>query len=350
MRTITIKDLKEVIRHVAIRCDAPVFIWGPPGVGKTQALAQVAAEEGMFHVDVRLAQYDAVDMRGLPTREAGNNATVWLPPVTMPFVGNALFPTDKLILLTLDEMNTASPYIQAIAYQLINERRVGEHVLMDNVRVVAMGNREGDRGVTSKQPLPLANRFTHVELIVDRDEWIDYAIGVGLPEECVGFYMFRPALLSTFDPTKMDKAFATPRSSEVAWRYYGDAAMPLSVKQIAMAGAVGEGVAAEIWAFVKVWRDVVRLLPEILQSPSTAKVPTEASMQYALTTYLSGVACEHAEKGKLKTVLPAIDTYITRMTADFGATFWSLSGRRNGAVMNTPEFHGFVARNKNLTR
>ncbi len=350
MRTININDLKSLIRHIAIRMDEPVFIWGPPGVGKTQALAQVAYEEGMLHVDIRLAQYDAVDMRGLPTREAGNNSTVWLPPVTMPFEGNTLFPTDKLILLTLDEMNTAAPYIQAIAYQLVNERRVGEHKLMDNVRVVAMGNREGDRGVTSKQPLPLANRFTHVELVVDRDAWIDYAVAVSLPEECVGFYMFRPALLTTFDPAKMDKAFATPRSSEKAWRYYGDAELPLDVKQIAMAGAVGEGVAAEIWAFVKVWREVVKLLPEILKNPSTAKVPTEASMQYALTTYLSGVACENAANGKLKDVLPAIDTYVGRMTADFQATFWSLSGRRDKRIMSTKEFSDFAVRNKGLAR
>lgn len=229
-------------------------------------------------------------------------------------------------------------------YQLVNERRIGEHVLKPNVRIVAMGNREGDRGVTSRQPAPLANRFTHVEAVVDRDAFVHYAERIGLSDECIGFYHFRPELLSTFDPTKADKAFATPRSSEKAWRYY-KAEIPLETKRAAISGAVGEGVASEIWAFVGVWREVMKLLPEVVKNPTSAATPTELSMRYAMTTYLVGVVVEAAKKGKTKSMLAPVDIYMRRLDADFQLLFWRLLINREKSVASTTQFTRFAEEN-----
>lgn len=114
MHKLTIPQLKDFLAHIAIDMDEPVFVWGAPGVGKTQAGAQVAADKDAHHTDVRLSQYDTVDMRGVPGRNDMTGETVWYPPATLPFVGNDRFPDDRLILLTLDEMNTAPPSVQAV--------------------------------------------------------------------------------------------------------------------------------------------------------------------------------------------------------------------------------------------
>jgi len=158
MNVITISDLKDMIRSVAIGEDIPVIAWGPSGVGKTEACYQVCAEDGLSLCDVRLAQYETVDFRGIPS--IIERLTTWSMPGTLPFKGNPNFDENgPTILLFLDEINTGtSPATLALAYQLINERRVGEHELMGNVRIVAAANRESDRGVSTRMPAPAPMR------------------------------------------------------------------------------------------------------------------------------------------------------------------------------------------------
>ena len=145
MPSVKIDQLVNMIEHVAIDLNEPLMIWGPPGAGTRASVVQVAAKHAAIMVDIRLSQYDSVDLRGFPVPTAGlgtnGPGTVWAPPTMLPFVGNKAFPTDRLIIVLLDEFHSASP---AVAYQLINDRRVGEHVLMPNVRIVAAGTREGD--------------------------------------------------------------------------------------------------------------------------------------------------------------------------------------------------------------
>ena len=236
-------------------------------------------------------------------------------------------------------------------YQIVNERRIGEHLLKPNVRIVAMGNREGDRGVVSKQPLPLSNRFTHVEVVADVDAWIVFAEREGIPEAAIGFYTFRRDLLNTFDPLKPDKAFATPRSSEKAWRYYADADLPLVVKRAAIEGAVGTGVASEMWAFIDIWQDVVKLLPRIQSEPNAVPVPEKLSMQYALSTHLAGVLTDKANLGRVKERATNIVAFVERLKPDFQVLFWSSCVRRAPAAVNTlPQFGAFVVANGDLFR
>lgn len=343
MRTLTIPQFKDFIRHVACRLDQPVFGWSQPGVGKTQAVAQVSKEDGMQHAVLHLGQYDTVDLRGTPSRVAGQ--TVWSPPATLPFVGMDGWATDRPILLHLDEMNGAQQSVQGAAYQLVNERRLGEHVLMPNVRIVASGNREGDKGVVTRQPLPLANRMTHVTIEVNVPSFIAYAEQIGLPDECVGFYTFRPDLLNTFDPTKADKAFATPRSSEVAWRYIADQQMPDVIKDAAICGAVGDGVATEITAFLAVWKDVAGLLPKIIKSPMTVDVPKKPDMQYALTTYLVSVLVETVKtKGVKSAPVENVAAFIDRLPGDFAPMFWAMATRRCVALVETKPYVAFASK------
>jgi hypothetical protein len=347
MHAISIPELKTFLEHVAIRSREPVFVWGQPGVGKSQAIEQLVADLHVWPdwllkinprlrklacrgrlVDIRLSQYDSVDLRGFPG--VVNDLTVWHAPSTLPFKGNPNFSEDELTVVFLDEANAASPAVSAVCYQLVNEHRIGEHELMDNVLVIAAGNREGDRGVTNRQPLPLANRFTHIEVGVDVDAWCDHAQQIGLPPVAIAFYQFRKDLLSTFDPSKPDKSFSTPRTAVKAWNYYADDRMPVNVKQAAMAGAIGNGPATEAWAFLDVWKDVLDYMPRILKEPETIELPTEASMTYAITVSISGNMNTENIRAYYK--------FLTRLTPEFVVLAFQLATKRDKTLYDTPTF------------
>lgn len=355
MQTISIPDFVSAIDHVAIRNHEPIMAWGKPGVGKSDgvrsAVKQMLKSAGLefagahFNadgcdrlVDIRLSQYDSVDLRGIPVPHAG--MTVWHAPITLPFKGNSAFVEDDTpIILFLDEINSAAPSVAAVAYQLINDRSVGEHTLMDNVAIVAAGNREQDRGVTNRMPTPLANRFTHVEIDVDVDAWCYWAQEAGLPPVGIAFMQFRKPLLSTFDPSKPDKAFATPRTWEKALTYYADDKMPDHIKQAAMAGAIGQGTAAEFWGFVDVWHKIPKM-SDIESKPDKVPVPEEAAMRYAVSVAVSGVMSPKN--------IPPFATYLERMDPEFGVLAWQLALKRDATVCGTKEFIDFSKKYRSI--
>jgi hypothetical protein len=331
MQSITITDMIDVVEHLAVRLDEPVMLWGPPGCGKTEGVYQAGQKLGAVICDVRLGQYDSVDIRGIPGVEKKSGQTVWHPPSTLPFKGNSNFPTDRTIILMLDELTSAVNAVFGVCYQLINERRVGEHELMPNVRIVCAGNRDGDRGVTNKMPLPLCNRLTHFEVLPDPDGWCLYAQSQGWAPEAIAFIQFRKPLLFTFDPKKPEKAFATPRTWEKAIRYHMDDKLPQRAKTSAMCGAVGDGPAMEFIGFIDIYQSITPM-SEILRKPATARVPgeTEASMQYATAIAVSG-------EMSLKTIAP-LHTYLNRMPPEFVVLAWRLAIARDGGLTSAPEF------------
>lgn len=326
--------MQDAIRHCALRLREPLMFWSGPGIGKSEGVAQVAAEEGAVLCDVRLSQYDSVDLRGFPGVHADTALTVWHAPSTLPFKGNPHFPSDRPIILFFDEANAAAQAVSAVAYQIVNDRRCGEHELMDNVVIVLAGNREGDRGVTNKQPLPLSNRLTHYEVVSGIDDWCAWASRGGQPAIGVAFLKLREVdnLLNTFDPSKPEKAFATPRTWVKALRYYADERMPLEIKQASMAGAIGDGPAAEFWGFVEVWQHMIPI-EDILANPAGVATPDEMSMRYAVTVNVSG----HMDA---KTIKP-LYTFLKRLDPEFTVLAWKLATKRDETLLYCNEFVEF---------
>lgn len=332
MQTISIPEAKTLIKHVAIEMREPLMFWGQPGVGKSEAIAQVSNDHGGTLVDIRLSQYDSVDLRGIPVPH-DNGLTVWHAPATLPFKGNPAFndDADHLNFLFLDEINSAAPAVAAVAYQLINDRAVGEHQLMDNVVVIAAGNREGDRGVTNRMPLPLANRFTHAEIGVNVDAWCQHAQSIGLPAIGIAFMQFRKPLLSTFDPSKPDKAVATPRTWVKALRYYASQ-MPEATKMTAIIGAIGEGPAAEFMGFADVWRTMIPV-KDIIADPMGVALPDDLSMTYAVAVNVSGSMTTDN--------VGALHTFLKRLSPEYAVMAWQLAVKRDEALFTTHEFMDF---------
>ena len=165
----------------------PAFIWGPPGIGKSSIVHAIAAERGLPVIDLRASLLDPTDLRGIPAIEGGR--AVWCPPAFLPREGE---PPGVLF---LDEINAAPPLVQASLYQLVLDRRVGEYVLPEGWWIVAAGNRQQDRAVTFRMSSALANRFVHLDLEADVEDWRDWALTRRLQPLVVSFIGVRPQLL-----------------------------------------------------------------------------------------------------------------------------------------------------------
>jgi hypothetical protein len=288
VRQVGPKSAKKSIRK-AIKVRRPTFLWGPPGIGKSDVVKQIGAELDREVIDVRLALWEPTDIKGIPYYNAEQGKMVWAPPAELPT------NEDSTAIIFLDELNSAPPAVQAAAYQLILNRRVGTYKLPDGVDVVAAGNREGDRGVTYRMPAPLANRFVHLEMKVDFDDFQDWATLNKVHPEVVGYVGFAKQDLYDFDPKSPSKAFATPRS----WVFVSDLLSEDDVDNDTLhnliAGAVGDGLAVKFMAH----RKIAGKLPkaeDILDGKVKDLQIKEVSAMYSLTVSLCYELKDRAEK------------------------------------------------------
>ena len=188
------------------------------------------------------------------------------------------------IVLFLDEMNSAAPAVQAAAYQLILNRRVGKYKLPDNVIIVAAGNREADKGVTYRMPAPLANRFIHLEMAVNFDDWFEWAVSNKINTDVVGYLQFAKQDLYDFDPKSSSRSFATPRSWSFVSELLDDDIDELTTTDL-VAGAVGEGLAVKFMAHRKVAANMPNPSDSLLGKVKELKTD-EISAKYSLTVSL----------------------------------------------------------------
>ena len=288
IRLVGPKSAKKAIRK-ALTTRRPVFLWGPPGIGKSDIVKQIGDDAGREVVDVRLALWEPTDIKGIPYYNSDMGKMVWAPPSELP-----TDPDSKAIIF-LDELNSAPPAVQAAAYQLILNRRVGTYKLPEGVDIVAAGNREGDRGVTYRMPSPLANRFIHLEAKVDFDDFQDWATLNKVHPDVVGYVGFAKQDLYDFDPKGASKAFATPRS----WVYVSDLLKDddtdLDTLHNLIAGAIGDGLSVKFMAH----RKIAGKLPkaeDILDGKVKDLQIKEVSAMYSLTVSLCYELKDRADK------------------------------------------------------
>lgn len=315
--------------ETAIAAKTPCFLWGPPGVGKSQLVAQTANRLGLQLVDVRAVLLDPVDLRGIPAVN-GDGVAHWCQPAFLPRSGRGI--------LFLDELPAAPPLVQAACYQLVLDRKIGEYTLPDGWVVCAAGNREGDRAVTHRMPTPLKNRFLHISVDVDLDDWCTWAIRSGIETEIVAFCRFRPALLHDFDPKRTDNAFPTPRSWEMADRLV-KVGVDAEIEYELLSGIVGPGAATEYLAFIRIYRSLPNI-DGIIASPDTAPIPSEPAALYAVC----GALAKRAGEQNIVSVL----RYAVRLGKEFEVLLVLDAVRRTPAISNTRAMIEWYAANSSV--
>ena len=281
-RTVGPKNAKKSLRK-AFKNQRPIFMWGPPGIGKSDIIKQLGVELEAHVIDVRLSLWEPTDIKGIPYFDSNDGTMRWAPPSELP--SEEFAKQHKKIVLFLDEMNSAAPAVQAAAYQLILNRRVGTYKLPDNVVMVAAGNRETDKGVTFRMPAPLANRFVHLELAVEWDDYFDWATENKIHKDVVGFLTFSKKDLYDFDPKSSSRAFATPRS----WSFVSELLVDDDTDETTLtdlvSGSVGEGLAIKFMAHRKISSKMPN--PSDILAGKVKKMDSkEISAMYSLTVSL----------------------------------------------------------------
>lgn len=301
--TVSPSQLKIMINHCVQR-QRPLFIAGPPGIGKSDIVAEVARQQGRPLIDIRLPLLEATDIRGLPhlaeVTIRDKNGDVVYNELNVPLTEKIFkwsnptdLPTDpnSNALVFFDEMSAAPPSVQAATYQVILNRRIGTYELPKDVVIVAAGNRVKDKGVAYNMPTPLANRFIHANLEVNFDDWQEWAMVNRIHEQVVGYLSFQPNELFDFDPRRESYAFATPRS----WSFVsqllmdpsgkGDTELPHDILSALVKGTVGEGPAIKFMAYRKQAANLPKAR-DILDGVVTKLNVKQTDIMFALTTSL----------------------------------------------------------------
>ncbi len=221
----------------------PVFVWGPPGIGKSALVEQFAASVGLECVSLLGSQLAPEDLIGVPQIT---------PEGTSRFCPPSNIARKEPYCLFLDELNACSLDVQRAFYSLIHERRIGEYRLPAGSVVIGAGNRAQDMAIVKPLSSALINRMVHVHLKVHAGEWLDWASRSGLHPVVLDYLRLRPDHLWSAPP-KTEEPFSTPRSWHLVsdiLKEYGDP-IPASALESVPAGCLTPAHSTQFRAFVK---------------------------------------------------------------------------------------------------
>ena len=266
----------------------PLMVWGAPGLGKSSILQKAAKDLGIGFIDVRLAQREPVDIRGLPVPKG--DRVEWLVSADWP-----RDPNSKGIIL-FDEITAADRSLQVAAYEFILDRRLGElYKVPDGWYICAAGNRTEDRAVATTMSSALANRFMHVELGDDVESWVSWARSSDIQPSLIGFLRFRPSMLFNQKDENLERGWPSPRAWERVSRMLDVMAEePEEIVRKMVYGLVGNRAGVEFMEFRKISASFDDTLELMCNPDLKIEIPQRADMKYALCSAVAN----HVWRGK----------------------------------------------------
>ncbi len=209
-RGIPLKECKYPTASRVSKNLPPIILWGPPGVGKSSIILAVAEELGVDIVDVRLAQKDPSDMRGIPVPDEKRGLVEWYLSTEWP-----RNPNSRGIIF-FDELTAADKTLQAAAYELILDRKLGDvgegksgYKVPPGWFICAAGNEKGQKAVAGAMSSALANRFLHLRTKLEAFEWCEWGILNGIHPAVYSFMSDSIAVFKT-NPATISPGNDTP--------------------------------------------------------------------------------------------------------------------------------------------
>ncbi|MGB7756733.1 MAG: hypothetical protein WBL23_11765 [Salinisphaera sp.] len=344
-RTVIDHHLNSLWQHPELAEQIPpMMLWGPPGVGKSSLIRDLCAAHDIGFVDIRLAQREPIDLRGLPVPK--DDAVHWLLSSEWP-----RDPDSRGIIL-FDELTAADRSLQVAAYELILDRRLGDlYEVPAGWYICAAGNRGTDRAVAMSLSSALANRFCHLDLIADHAAWKRWAAAHGVHPDVIAFLDFRPE--SFFDMSgDVERGWPSPRTWErvsTAVRLADDAGLDASCLRLQIAGLVGRGAATEFLAF-RGWAGDIPDVVAMLRGEARIRIPRRADQRYALCAAMVHYLWQGAEAEREQLISGFFDIS-ERLPSDFAAMAMidALTGpdpattrARNDRLLGHPRFEAWT--------
>jgi hypothetical protein len=258
------------------------MIWGPPGIGKSTFIRNLCKENDIGFIDVRLAQREPVDIRGLPVPRDDKQGIDWIVSSEWPRAGVDGTPEKGIILF--DEITAADSTLQVAAYEFILDRRLGQlYQVPEGWYIVAAGNRTGDAAVARTMSSALANRFCHLEVGANSVSWLEWALINNLDPRVTGFIRYMPQKLFSMEGNK-ERGWPSPRSWErvaMELELANEKKLDDDLLHILVEGLVGEGVAVEFMAFLQ-WSGKIPDIGKMLSGEIKPTIPKRPDQRYAM--------------------------------------------------------------------
>lgn len=324
----------------------PLMVWGAPGLGKSSVLREVAREAGIGFIDVRLAQREPVDIRGLPV--PGEEGVKWLVASEWP-----RDPESKGIIL-FDEITAADRSLQVAAYEFILDRRLGElYSVPDGWYICAAGNRAQDRAVATTMSSALANRFLHVEIEEDVESWIAWATAHDVHPSVIGFIRYRPRCLFNQEGENLERGWPSPRSWERVShmvKLFGDNNVSLLRKVVY--GLVGNRAGVEFLEFHKMNATFDDVLAMMTDPGYPVVIPDAADRRYSFCSavaYLLWKGKTEADQAarldgffRISLMLPA--DFATMLMMDVMSGSGTVDAARVALVRKHPQYKAWLGK------
>lgn len=343
VETLTEMYVKAIRNRFSFRRLRTVFLWGPPGVGKSDGVRQIAEKveketgKRVVVTEANLILFSPVDLMGLPVADKEHELTVWLRPSIFK-----MDPSEEVVnILFMDELSAVTPEVQKAAYQIALERKVGEHHFPENCIVIAAGNRKTDNGMVYRMLHPLANRMMHFNVRPDFAGWKKWATDAGIHPYVIGYLSGNIGKLSKENLDADRVAFPTPRS----WTFvsdllhlYGSESPDKLFHQIS--GCIGAGTALEFVSWCK----------NHMQLPDTEEIfrgvaktyPKTPDALYALVLSMTAYVKEQKEyltNDRLENGCK----YVSRFPADYATMFYKEILKIDGMRIRLSKVSSFKA-------
>lgn len=270
---VTPSQLARALAH-NIKFGFPTMIKGAPGVGKSDIVLQACVTAGADIILTHPVVSDPTDYKGLPFVSANGDADF------KPYgLLRKLLTATKLTVCLIDDLGQAPPSVQASIMQIILAREINGHKISEFVVFIAATNRKQDKAAVSGILEPVKSRFyTILELVVNTEDWVKWALLDGQPTELIAFNRYKPDLLLSFEATKDIVNTPSPRTVANAGKIIAsnppkDLLLPM------IAGATGDGYATEYKAFADMWKDLPNI--DAILMGKAEPIPTEPGVMYA---------------------------------------------------------------------
>lgn len=224
------EEIKKTVRAYTARTAAgtfripvprqrPVLLIGPPGIGKTAIMEQIAGECGVGLVSYTMTHHTRQSAIGLPVltekQFAGKEYTV--TSYTMSEIIASVYEQMEKTgcrdgILFLDEINCVSETLMPAMLQFLQYKTFGSHALPEGWVIVAAGNPPAyNRSVREFDTVTL-DRVRYMKVEPDFPIWKHYAVERGLHPAVLSFLELRPERFYVMEPG--EKGFVTGRAWE----------------------------------------------------------------------------------------------------------------------------------------
>lgn len=158
----------------------PFYLEGPPGIGKTEIVRQIADELGIGFVSFSITHHTRNSMIGLPVIENLENGSKYTEYTMSEIIAAVLREKEKGAkegILLLDEFNCASETIMPVMLAFLQTRNIGLYHLPDEWAIVLCGNPSEFNDNAKKFSAAITDRVRRLDIIPDTECFLEYAKG-----------------------------------------------------------------------------------------------------------------------------------------------------------------------------